>query len=256
MAADAPKEIVPRVIHYCWMSGDPFPAKIRECVDSWRRVMPDYELKLWSKDNFDVDSVPFVREAVEARKWAFAADYIRMYALYIEGGIYLDSDVRALKRFDDFLGHGFFSSLEHHPTLMDERGSWDLIDKEGRRTTDEYIAGMQIQAAVMGAAPGHPFVRDVLDFYKDRHFINADGTYATDPIAPLIYARVAEPYGFRYVDRDRKLKDDMMIYRSEIFAGNRREMTADSYAVHLCAHSWHATPAEKLRAFCRRLLKK
>ena len=101
--------MIPKKIHYCWLSGDPLPRKIRKCMDTWRRVMPDYELKLWDTNNFDVTSVPFVHEAFRERKWAFAADYIRMHALYTEGGVYLDSDVKVLKRFDDLLGCSFFS---------------------------------------------------------------------------------------------------------------------------------------------------
>lgn len=112
--------MIPKVIHYCWLSGDPFPSNIKACMDSWKKVMPDYEWKVWNTENFDVNSVPYVREAFEKRKWAFAADYIRMYALYTEGGIYLDSDVKILKPFDDFLSYSFFSSLEYHPSQIEK----------------------------------------------------------------------------------------------------------------------------------------
>ena len=98
--------MIPKIIHFCWLSGEPYPARIRKCMETWRKAMPDYERKLWSLDNFDITSAPqFVRDAVAARKWAFAADYIRMYALHTEGGFYLDSDVVTLKRFDDFLNY-------------------------------------------------------------------------------------------------------------------------------------------------------
>ena len=80
---------------------------------TWRQVMPHYKIKLWNTSNFDIGSAPaYVQQACAQRKWAFAADYIRMWALYTEGGIYLDSDVRVLKPFDDMLGHNFFSSME------------------------------------------------------------------------------------------------------------------------------------------------
>lgn len=86
--------MIPRKIHFCWLSGDPLPPSIKKCMDTWKKVMPDYEWKLWNTENFDVNSIPYVKEAYEKRKWAFAADYIRVYALYTEGGIYLDSDVK------------------------------------------------------------------------------------------------------------------------------------------------------------------
>ena len=124
--------MIPKVIHYCWLSNDPYPDKIQKCMDTWRKVLPDYEIKLWNTENFDMSKAPvYVREAFEQRKWAFAADYIRMYALYTEGGIYLDSDVKVLKSFDEFLNYKFFTSLEYHPKQIEMTGAdgYGLIKK-------------------------------------------------------------------------------------------------------------------------------
>lgn len=231
--------MIPKTIHYCWLSEDPLPEKIQLCLQSWLKIMPDYKVKLWNTKNFDINhSIPFVREAFSCRKWAFVADYIRMYALYTEGGIYLDSDVKVLKRFDGFLSHGFFSSMEYHPYVIYKNNSLSHLNKDGKRIDDTYITGIEIQAAIMGAEKGHPFCKAVMDWYNDKHFINADGTMAIDIIAPQIYARIAESYGLRYKDVDQSLNDNMMIYRSEIFAGNRREATSASYAIHYCENSW------------------
>lgn len=231
--------MIPKIIHYCWLSDDPLPQKIQDCMASWKKVMPDYEWRLWNTKSFDIEnSVPYVKEAYEKRKWAFAADYIRLYALYTEGGIYLDSDVLALKRFDEFLGHSFFSCMEYHQFQVDNEHSLEKLDGDGNRISDEYIQGIQIQAAVMGAEKGCPFVGEILDWYKDKHFIKPDGSMGLDVIAPQIYARVAEKYGFRYKDIDQQLDGNVMIYRSEIFAGNRREATPASYAIHYCENSW------------------
>lgn len=231
--------MIPKIIHYCWLSNDPFPEKIQMCIDSWKKIMPDYELKLWNTENFDIEnSIPYVKEAFAHRKWAFVADYIRMYALYTEGGIYLDSDVKVLKRFDGFLTHSFFSSMEYHPFVIEKNCSQADIDMDGKRITDNYISGIEMQAAVMGAEKGCPFAKDILDWYQDKHFVKSDGTLGLNVIAPQIYARVAENYGFRYKDTDQKLRGNMMIYRSEIFAGNRREATPASYAIHFCENSW------------------
>ena len=231
--------MIPKIIHFCWLSGNPYPKKIRQCIDSWKNVMPDYKIKLWNMETFDVSTAPvYVQEAIKARKWAFAADYIRMYALYTEGGIYLDSDVKILKRFDDFLHYSFFSSLEYHPSQIERDGTMAFIDKDGKRTADVYISGIQIQAAVMGAEKGIPFLKDVLDWYQDKHFIKEDGSLAIDVLSPYIYARVAENYGFIYKDQDQDLNCNMKIFRSEIFAGNKHEVTPASYAIHYCAHSW------------------
>lgn len=230
--------MIPKVIHYCWLSNDPLPEKIQDCIASWKAIMPDYEIKLWNTSNFDVNSVPYVKEAFENRKWAFAADYIRMYALYTEGGIYLDSDVLVLKSFDEFLHHSFVSSMEYHPFQIEQENSFEKVDADGKRISEEYISGIQIQAAVMGAEKGCPYVGEVLEWYKGRHFVKEDGVLGTDVIAPQIYARVAEKYGFRYKDVDQDLEGNIKIYRSEIFAGNRREATKNSYAIHYCENSW------------------
>lgn len=212
-------------------------------MQSWKEIMPGYEWKLWNTENFDVEnSVPYVREAFARRKWAFVADYIRMYALYTEGGIYLDSDVKVLKPFDSFLHHSFFTSMEYHPFMVERDNSLVYIDSEGHRITDRYISGIEMQAAIMGSEKGHPFVGQVLEWYKDKHFIKADGTMGLDIIAPRIYARIAEGYGFRYKDIDQPLRDNMMVYRSEIFAGNKRESTPASYAIHYCENSWIKLP--------------
>ena len=241
--------MIPKKIHYCWLSDEPFPKDIRRYMASWKTTHPDYEIKHWSTRNFDVNSVPYVKEAYEARKWAFAADYIRMYALYTEGGIYLDTDVLLKKRLDDFLHDGFFSSMEYHPTQIEKCGTMAHLDADGHRTDDHYIEGIQIQAAVMGAEAGNPFVKRVLDWYQDKHFVREDGTLATDVLSPYIYARVAEEYGFIYKDCEQHLAEGIHIYPSETFAGNKHEVTPRSYAVHMCAHSWHLSLWEKIRRF-------
>lgn len=104
--------MIPKKIHFCWLSGDEFPPFIRHCIDTWKQVLPDYELVLWNTKRFDINSVPWVKEAFEAKKYAFAADYIRLYSVYTEGGIYLDSDVEVLKRFDDLLQYKSFIGFE------------------------------------------------------------------------------------------------------------------------------------------------
>lgn len=241
--------MIPKKIHFCWLSNEPYPKVIRDCMATWQKTHPEYEIKHWNTKNFDVNSVPYVKEAYEARKWAFAADYIRMYALYTEGGIYLDTDVKLLKKLDGFLDNAFFSCMEYHPPQIEKCGTIAHLDAEGHRVDDAYIEGIQIQAAVMGAEAGCPFVKKVLEWYQDKHFVKDDGTLRTDVLSPYIYARVAEEFGFVYQDKDQQLQGRVRIYPSEVFAGNKHEVTPQSYAVHLCAHSWHLSPWEKIRRF-------
>ena len=92
--------MIPKTIHYCWLSNNPIPTDLQECIKSWRIHMPDWNIKLWNTSTFDIHSVPFVEQACNHRKWAFAADYIRIFALYTEGGIYLDYEVFVSKNMD------------------------------------------------------------------------------------------------------------------------------------------------------------
>ena len=157
--------MIPKVIHYCWLSGDPFPREIRRCIDSWKKLLPDYELRLWSKDNFDIDSVPWVRDAYNARKYAFAADYIRFWAVYTYGGIYLDSDVLVKKPFDDLLDLPYF------------------IGSEGLGN---------IEAAIFGAPKGAEWLKPCIDFYVDRPFYKEDGSLNT-VTAPRVMMQQISP---------------------------------------------------------------
>ena len=95
--------MIPKVIHYCWFGRGPMPQLALDCIESWHKYMPDWEYKLWNEDNFDVNCNQYVREAYEARKFAFVTDYVRLYALKTEGGVYMDTDVEVLKAYDDAL---------------------------------------------------------------------------------------------------------------------------------------------------------
>lgn len=96
-----------KVLHYCWFGGNPLPESAKRYMETWKKFCPDYEIKRWDESNFDVNSVPFVAEAYAAKKWAFVSDYVRTYALYHEGGLYVDTDVEFVKGIDDLTGTSF-----------------------------------------------------------------------------------------------------------------------------------------------------
>ncbi len=243
---------IPKTIHYCWLSGERMTSDTKKCIRSWKRCMPEYELVLWDGKKFDVDSHIFVKEACQARKWAFASDYIRLYALYTHGGIYLDTDVYVLKSFNDFLENGFFSAIEFYKEntgknieLINEDGSLkehtaDVFAEKTHSPTASIgcINGLQIQAAVMGGVKGHPFLKSCLDWYDGKHFILEGGVYYDQIISPEIYAHIAIGYGFRYKNELQKLKYNMTIYPYVTLAGNVEQAEKDTYAVHLGRGSW------------------
>lgn len=239
--------MIPRKIHYCWLSGEELPPGLQQCLASWREVMPDYEIVRWDAGRFDIQAVPFVAEACRARKWAFASDYLRLHALYTEGGIYLDCDVRVRRRFDEFLGYRLFTAVEYHPKIVRQQNTLQLLRADGSsRQAFTPKPGIGLQAAVIGGEAGHAFFGDCLDYYAGKHFVLPDGRYLDQVIAPDIYAMVAEKYGFRYRDELQRLRQDMLILPSAIIAGNAEQASAKSYAVHYCAGSWRDAPGRGL----------
>ena len=90
-------------IHYCWFGGKKLPRTVKECIRTWKKILPDYEIIEWNEQNFDINICPFVKQAYENKKWAFVSDYARLYALYENGGIYLDTDVELIKPLDKLI---------------------------------------------------------------------------------------------------------------------------------------------------------
>jgi hypothetical protein len=155
--------MIPKTIHYYWLSGDPYPEQIEACLKSWERILPDYEIILWDTGRIDINSNLWLKQAYESGKYAFASDYIRFYALYNYGGIYLDADVEMVKSFDGILDRQYFLGEE--------------------------ITG-DIEAAVMGAEKGLDWVKECLDRYERRPFIKEDGRFDTAPVTLFIPAVV------------------------------------------------------------------
>lgn len=108
-------EYIPKTIHYCWFGGAEKNQLIRKCISSWKKYCPDYEIIEWNETNFDINCCDYVREAYEARKWAFVSDYARLWILYTYGGIYLDTDVELIKTLNPMLKYRtFFASEDNH----------------------------------------------------------------------------------------------------------------------------------------------
>ena len=210
--------MIPQIIHYCWFSGDKKPKSIQRCIDSWKRVMPDYQIKCWDNSSFDFDSVPFVRDALAAKKYAFAADYVRLYALYSEGGIYLDSDVLVKKSFDPFLLNDFFCGTEAF-----------LVNDD---------IHYRMEAAIMGAQKGHPFIKRCMSFYNENTFDLK--RLSKDFVMPAVISRYAEEFGYKHENRQQQL-EGITIYPTSFFTNTLHQDTTDPdniYAIHQNAGSW------------------
>ena len=152
--------MIPKIIHYCWFGRGPMPELAQKCIDSWHRHMPDYEYKLWNEDTFDIRSNAYAKEAYEAKKYAFVSDYVRLYALYTEGGVYMDTDVEVLRPFDDH--------------LMSRSG---FIGFEGTKR-------LPVGTGVIACHANSEWAKEQLNVYQDIHFLQNDGTYdlTTNPV--------------------------------------------------------------------------
>jgi len=240
--------MIPKVIHFCWLSDEEYPELICLCMNSWKRRLPDYEIKCWNTRNFDINSVPFVKEACEKKQWAAASDYIRLYALYTEGGIYLDSDVYIKKSLNGFLHNKAFSCIEYYKDFYPKALTTNLIDESGKILDENQIAipGLQIQAAVIGSVKENTYIKDCMKYYESRNFILPDGSFDNAKIlAPDVLAYCARNYNFRYMDKFQDL-NAITIYPSEVFARYPSEETKNSYAIHYCNGSWRKKPFKRI----------
>ena len=143
--------MLPKLLPYCWFgNGKKFPEELQRNITSWKALLPDYEFIRWDENSFDLDQWPFAKEAFEKKKYAFTSDVARLYAMYTYGGIYLDTDVQILKKFDDLLHLPYFAGLEH--------------------------TGI-IESAIFGAEKNSDWLATCLEYYDNRSFIKEDGSY-------------------------------------------------------------------------------
>lgn len=212
--------MIPKIIHFCWLSNDPYPAKIKKCIDSWSAVLPDYEIRLWNFDTLGEHCNRWVREAYQHKKYAFAADFVRVFALYNYGGIYLDSDVEAVKSFDRLLHLPYF--------FCQEAGGW------------------AVEAACMGAEKGHPLFKSLLEYYRDRPFVKDDGRLDMLTMPEIMQPVIYRDFKVVGIDSPEEFDFDpgsLSILPSEYFSPvDTRTMefkgTSRTIAIHHFAASW------------------
>lgn len=148
--------MIPKTIHYCWFGRNPLPESARKCIASWRKFFPDYEIKEWNEDNFDVNIIPYTREAYEAKKYAFVSDYARFWILYHYGGLYFDTDVEVIKPMDDIIERGPFMGIE----VPTKDGGYPKV-----------APGLGL-----GVEPNHDMYQSLLEKYATLRFRKEDGS--------------------------------------------------------------------------------
>ena len=233
--------MIPKIIHLCWLSGDPYPPKIAKCLATWKKYLSDYQIVLWDTNRFDLNSSIWVKQAFEKKKYAFAADYIRFYALYHMGGIYLDSDVEVLKNFDDLLDLPYFIGAEKAQTP---------------------------EAAIIGAEKGCDWIQDCFDYYDNRPFIKEDGSLdiltvpdimikQIEQIKPVRVLSLEESRNIRHLDMQNEvLEFNDAFFSPKVFDSREVEITPYTYAIHHYQNSWFSPKAKayyRSRAFLVKL---
>ena len=225
LIASSPHNLIPKVIHYCWFGPNPFSQTIRKCMATWHKHLSDYEFCLWNEDSCAAYAAahnlpnpmehPFVKGAYTARKYAFVADYVRFWALYHCGGVYLDTDMYVVKSFDDLLDAEFFCGWETAEGTADTR------------------AERVVSCGVLGACALGACARDILAKYDTLEFDEnrLDKFIVPRIITPIVLLQenvaifsydyfYPLPYNERFVWRKMKYN------------------TANTYAVHLWDISW------------------
>lgn len=207
--------MIPRIIHYCWFGRGEMPQLAKDCIASWHRFMPDWEYKLWNEDNFDINSTLYTTEAYEAKRYAFVTDYVRLYALKTEGGVYMDTDVEILKPLDDLLHLKAFTGYE---------GSKHMPPVTG----------------LMASEAGGEWVTEQLDAYNGQHFIKSDGSLDITTNTQRISA-IMQSNGFCCNGKQQQYKD-LTVFPTEYFCPHQTTgeylLTENTYCNHHFMGSW------------------
>lgn len=209
--------MIPKIIHLCWFSTDPYPVEIKVCLDTWKRILPDYTVRLWNYADAKAIGCPFIDEALEEHKWAFAADVVRFYAVLTEGGVYMDSDIFLYRRFDEIVpDKGFVTFNERCFPEQTEFG---------------------LQAAFFMGEKGNEFCRRVFEFYQQAHYRQADGTLFST-VSPFIMAEVAKTFGWRSEDVKQECGVLTAYPTCLLTPRNHYAASPDAIGVHRIYGSW------------------
>lgn len=242
-------KMIPKTIHYCWFGKEKYPPRIKECIRSWKKILPDYTLKLWDESMFDFQSIPYMKKCYEMRKWAYVADYVRLYALYTEGGIYLDTDVQVLKSFNSLLDCNAFWGI-------------DALNEQNYAFPE---------SGVFGSVKGFHVLEEIMDYYRqlkesdvtrddfdrlcncweerNRTVYRLDGSLQL-VTAPVAMEYVLQRYGFKQIFQNQILNEDIHIWAEPIIQNHNKVDTPETIAHHHNVSSWFFTDRGPVFKFC------
>lgn len=224
--------MIPKVIHYIWLGGNPLPKIAKKCFASWKKFCPDFEIKRWDESNLNINVNKYVKQAYDAKKFAFASDYFRFEILYKEGGVYMDIDVELLKPIDELLINQCFTGFEKHDSIN--------------------------PGLIIGAEKGNADVKNLMDSYKSINFLNEDGS-------PNLYTICQRTFSY-YTGKGLKEKNETqqisssVIYATDFFnptdlSTQKVKITKNTFCIHHYNSSWYS-PWKKFKKGVKTFLNK
>lgn len=205
-----------KIIHYCWFGHGQKTKKIEECIKSWKKYFPDWEIKEWNESNFDVHCNTYVSQAYEKQKWAFVSDYCRFWALEKYGGLYFDTDVEVIRPFDELLENKAFAGFE---TEKDIAPGLVLFVKE----------------------PQNKIISKTKEYYDNAKFLDENGNRIRINVCN-IFTDILKAYGF-VPNGQKQICGDMILYPKDYFcpfddATGLLHKTENTYSIHWYDKSW------------------
>ena len=219
--------MIQKVIHYCWFGRNPLPKIAVRCIESWKKFLPDYEIKEWNEDNFDVNIIPYTAEAYKEKKYAFVSDYARFWILYNYGGLYFDTDVEVIRNMDHIINKGPFMGFEQ-PT--------EEIKRQSRRDGFGVAPGLGL-----GVNPGLGLYKELLDYYQNLHFLGTDGL--PNPVTIVQHTTGILKQKGLVANNELQQVDGVWIYPWSVFCPQsfhtkKTYISEDTVSIHLYSDSW------------------
>lgn len=203
------KQLIPKIIHYCWFGGNELPDRLKYYMESWNKLCPDYEIKRWDETNYDISKNQYMSEAYEHKKWGFVPDYARLDIIYQYGGIYLDTDVEIIRNFDDLLSASSFM------------GFFDI---------NSVNLGIGF-----GAQKGNELIMKMRNYYNNKTFVKLDGSLDMR-VCNEYQDPVLKEYGFK-MDNSMQSINNNILYPVEVFnpegkTGYHKNYSNNTHSIH------------------------
>ena len=221
---------IPKVIHYCWFGRGAMPKLAKKCIKSWKKFCPDYEIICHNEDNFDLHENKYVREAYEAKKWAFVSDYARLKIIYDNGGIYLDTDVEIIRPVDELLSHEAFMGFDEKGIVATGLG--------------------------FGAQKGNEIIAELLHDYDEIPFVLPDGSFDLTP-CPDRNTKTLEKLGMDMKNCDQTFCGVRFLPREYLcpmdYYTGKKTITEKTLSIHHYCATW-TSPVTKRTTRIKRII--